>query len=145
MAQADIKMPTELIQKLERLGESGDEIAKKMLRSGAQIVKDKIDSNLKKNLYYQNRPYTRDYPTGALERSITIDKPKRNKSGNHQIRVYFKGVDSKGTSNTLKARAMESGTRKQQKKPFVRPAVNETRDKVNVEMQRIFEEESNKL
>lgn len=144
MAQADVSMPIELIYKLAKLGEVGDEIAKKMLKSGAQIVRDKIDSNLKKNLY-TNRPYTRSYPTGALERSITIDKPKMNKSGNHQIRVYFKGVDSKGTSNTLKARAMESGTRKQQKKPFVRPAVNETRNKVNTEMQRVFEEEVNKL
>lgn len=144
MAKVDVEIPTDLIRKLEKLGSSGDEISKKMLKTGADIVKRKIDSNLKKNLY-ENRPNSKHYPTGALERSITADKPKKNKRGNHYVRIYFKGKDSKGTANAIKARAMESGTSKQQKKPFLRPAVNETKDKVNAEMQKIFDEEMKRL
>lgn len=144
MAKMEVNIPTDLIRKLERIGNAGDEIGKKMLTSGAQILRAKVDSNLKKNLY-TNRGYTKDYPTGALEKSITIDKPKKNKRGNQSIRIYFKGKDSKGTSNALKAAVMEHGSSKQQKKPFIRPAVNETKDEVNAEMQKIFDTEMKRM
>lgn len=140
----EVTIPTDLIRKLEKLGDKGDEISKKMLTSGAKILHAKVDSNLKKNLY-TNRTYEEDYPTGALEKSLTIDKPKKNKSGNHSINIYFKGNDSKGVANSMKARAMESGTSRQQKKPFVRPAVEETKEEVNAEMQRIFDNEISNL
>lgn len=139
----EVTIPTDLIRKLEKLGNKGDEISKKMLTSGAKILHSKVDSNLKKNIY-TNRD-SKDYPTGALEKSLTIDKPKENKNGNHYINIYFKGKDSKGTANSIKARAMESGTSKQQKKPFIRPAVEDTKEEVNNEMQKIFDSEIAKL
>lgn len=144
MARLDVTLPTDLIKQLEKLGSKGDEISKKMLKAGAGILHKEIDKNLKKNLY-TNRTYDKDYPTGALERSLTTDKPKKNKDGNHSIRIYFKGKDSKGVSNSLKARVMESGSSYHVKKPFVRPAVEDKKEEVNAEMQKVFDEEFSKL
>ena len=144
MAKMEVTIPTDLIRKLEKMGSQGEEIGKKMLNAGARILRDKVDNNLKKVLY-TNRSYDKSYPTGALERSITIDKPKRSKKGNLFIRIYFKGKDSKGVSNGLKAAILEHGKSNQPKRPFVRPAVEQTRDEINREMQRIFESEVSKL
>ncbi len=144
MARLDVTLPTDLIRKLEKLGNKGDEISQKMLKTGADILHKEIDKNLKKNLY-TGRTYDEDYPTGALERSLTTDKPKKNKDGNHSIRIYFKGKDSKGSPNSIKAAVMESGSSYHVKKPFVRPAVEDKEEEVNKEMQRIFDEEISKL
>jgi HK97 gp10 family phage protein len=144
MPKMEVTIPTDLIRKLERMGSQGEDIGKKMLKSGAKILYTEVDKNLKKNLYTNRKP-SRHYPTGALEKSLTIDKPKKDKNGNQYISLYFKGKDSRGTSNNLKATVMEHGSSKQRKKPFVRPAVEKTKEPVNAEMQRIFEQENEKL
>ena len=143
MAKMTVTMPTDLLDKLTKLGSPGKEIGKKMLKAGAKILKDEVDSNLKKNLY-RNRAYKKDFPTGALERSLTISEPKENKSGNLATSVYFKGKDSKGVANAQKALAMEYGTSDQAAEPFIRPAIANTEDKVNSTMQDIFNEEVDK-
>lgn len=140
MARFDVNLPTDLVRRLEKLGGRGDEISRKMLVSGARILKDRIDKNLKSNLY-TNRKLDDDYPTGALERSVTIDKPKKDKNDNSYIRIYFKGKDDRGVPNAVKAAVMEHGSSKQQKKPFIRPAVNEADKEVNAEMQNVFNNE----
>ena len=53
-----------------------------------------------------------------------ISPPLQDKNGNTNVKVGFAGYDRKGTPNALKARAMESGTSTQPKKPFLRPAIN---------------------
>ena len=140
MARFEVNPPSDLVRRLEKLGSKGDEISKKMLVSGARILKDRIDKNLKSNLY-ANRELDEDYPTGALERSVTIDKPKKDKNGNSYIRIYFKGKDDRGVPNAIKAAVMEHGSSKQRKKPFIRPAVNEVDKEVNAEMQNVFNNE----
>jgi len=144
LAKMEVTIPTDLIRKLEKMGSQGEEIGKKMLNAGARILRAQVDSNLKKVLY-TNRSNRKSYPTGALERSITIDKPKRNKNGNLYIRIYFKGKDSKGVSNGLKAAILEHGKSDQPKRPFVRHAVEQTEDGINREMQRIFDSEVSRL
>ena len=144
MPKMEVTIPTDLIRKLEKMGSEGDEIGKKMLTSGAKILRDEVDQNLKKNLYTNRKP-SLNYPTGALERSLTTDKVKKDKNGNQYISLYFKGKDSKDVSNNLKATVMEHGSSKQQKKPFIRPAVDKTEGLVNQEMQNIFDRENNKL
>lgn len=140
----EVTIPTDLIRKLEKMGSKGEEIGKKMLNAGARILRAQVDSNLKKVLYI-NRSNRKSYPTGALERSITIDKPKRSKNGNLYIRIYFKGKDSNGVSNGLKAAILEHGKSDQPKRPFVRSAVEQTEDEINREMQRIFDSEVSRL
>lgn len=143
MAKMTITPPTEFMDKLTKLGSPGKEIGKKMLKKGAAILRDEVDSNLKKNLY-RNRAYRKDFPTGALERSITISKPKENKNGDLAISVYFKGKDDKGVANAQKAMAMEYGTSRQEAEPFIRPAVASTEEKVINSMQDVFNEEVEK-
>ena len=144
MARFEVTLPPDMIRQLDKLGSKGDEISQKMLKAGAAILKDEIDKNLKKNLY-SGRKYDKNYPTGALERSLTADKPKKDKNGNHYIRIYFKGKDSKGVPNALKAAVMEYGSSKQPKKPFIRPAEKAVEKEVNAEMQRVFDNEINRL
>lgn len=61
--------------------------------------------------------------TGDLKDSLAL-VPFRNDNGYVYTAVEFAGYDRKGVANSLKARAYESGTSTQPKRPFIRPAVN---------------------
>lgn len=61
-------------------------------------------------------------PTGDLADSL-ITTPMQDKDGFIYEKIDFAGYDRKGVPNRLKARALESGTSKMKKRPFVRPTV----------------------
>lgn len=61
--------------------------------------------------------------SGALKDSIALTR-YRTEKGFTYTKVVFDGYDEKGTPNALKAGALESGTSKIDKRPFIRPAVN---------------------
>ena len=113
-----------------RLAAQSDEVAKKAIYQGAKVVADKISSGIPKD-------------TGDLEKSFGITPIERDKDGNWNAKIGFDGYDSKGVPNQLKARAIESGTSKIQKRPFVRPAVNATKTKAVV-VKKIIDEETEK-
>lgn len=46
-----------------------------------------------------------------------------DKNGFVYTQIVFPGYDSKGTPNPIKARVLESGSSKQPKRPFIRPAI----------------------
>ena len=46
MAKVDFKMPEEFLLKVSRLAEKTDEIIPKVLEAGAEVVYDKVKSNL---------------------------------------------------------------------------------------------------
>ena len=50
--------------------------------------------------------------------------------------VVFDGYDRNGVPNSLKARAIESGTSRMKKKPFIRPTVNRMKQRVIEQMNR---------
>ena len=104
---------------LSRLSTQSDEIAKKAIYEGAKVVADKIKSNLEGVLS--------SGATGDMLASFGVTPIERDSSGNWNAKIGFDGYDSKGVANQLKARVLESGSSKQQKKPFVRPAVNATK------------------
>lgn len=60
--------------------------------------------------------------------------------GNHPTKKYPKGVP-----NQLIARAVESGSSVRQKHPFVRSAVNRTRQKALKEMEKSIDEDTKKI
>ena len=60
--------------------------------------------------------------TGDLRDSVRIDQMV-TRDGFTYAKVDFVGYDRDGTPNLLKARVIESGTSRVQKKPFVRPTV----------------------
>lgn len=111
---------------------------KKAVYEGAKVVADEIRKELEQILKGSS------YRTGDLEAALGISKA-RDKYEEITAKVGFDGYDRKGVPNQLKARALESGTSRQVKRPFVRPAVNRATGKAEEAMQDIIEEELNRL
>ena len=126
MAKMTIKGMDEYAVKLSKLGKESVEISKKAVRAGADPVADEIRSQLQKNLQGS------DYSTGELLDSLGIAPTTIDYDGNTNTKIGFEGYDKYseftakypyGKPNVLKARAMESGTSTQKKRPFIRPAI----------------------
>lgn len=60
--------------------------------------------------------------TGDLRSSVKLETMK-TRDGATYTKVDFTGYDRKGVPNMVKARAIESGTSRIRKQPFVRPTV----------------------
>ena len=122
---------------LSHLATGSEEIAQKAIYEGANIIADKIKSNLQGVLS--------DEATGELVDSFGVTPISLDSSGNFNAKIGFDVYDSKGVANQLKARVIDSGTSKKQKHPFVRPAVNATKKQVVARMGEVIDEEINKL
>lgn len=123
--------------KLSQFATQSDEIAKKAIFEGAKIVADKVKSNLEGVLS--------PYATGDLVASFGVTPIEKDASGNWNAKIGFDGYGTDGVANQLKARVLESGSSKQQKRPFVRPAVNATKKQVVDKMGQVIDEEIKKL
>lgn len=142
VAKMTIKGIDEYALKLSKFGKDAPKIAKKVVIAGANPVADAIKQNLIANIRdpaYAGKgkgTIKRNYgkSTGELVNSFGIAPPGVDQHGNTNTKIGFEGYDSKGVPNALKARAMESGTSRLKKRPFVRPAVNKTRKKAIEEM-----------
>lgn len=135
MAKMTIRGLDEYALKLSKLGADASKIAKKVVMAGANPVADEIRKNLEKNLSGSK------YSTGDLLDSFGIAPPGVDRQGNTNTKIGFEGYDRKGVPNTLKARAMESGTSTQPKRPFIRPAVNRMKKKAIDEMGKTLDSE----
>lgn len=124
-----LKTSDQISLQLRKLDGKTDEICKRAVYVGAGVMADQIRANLKKNLAASKET------TGDLLDSLGITPPKLDREGNWNAKVGFDGYDKKGVPNQLKARAMESGTSKQKKKPFVRPAISQAREKAKKAME----------
>ena len=122
---------------LSRLATGSEEIAKKAIFEGAKVIADKIKSNLEGVLSPE--------ATGELVASFGVTPIEKDASGNWNAKIGFDGYGSDGVANQLKARVLESGSSKQQKRPFVRPAVNATKGQVVERMGQVIDEEIQKL
>lgn len=135
MAKMTIRGTDELELKLSQLGKMSTQIAKDVVMAGAKPVADEIRKGLQANL--QGSKYSK----GDLLDSLGIAPPDVDNNGNVNTKIGFDGYDSNGVANQLKARVMESGTSKIKKRPFVRPAVNRSKNKSLEEMQKKYDEE----
>lgn len=135
MAKMTIKGTDQLELQLSKLGNMSTKIAKDVVMAGAQPVADEIRKGLESNLAGSK------YSKGDLLDSLGIAPPGVDNQGNVNTKIGFDGYDSNGVANQLKARVMESGSSKQKKKPFVRPAVNRSKKRVEEAMQKKFDEE----
>jgi HK97 gp10 family phage protein len=124
---------------LDRLAGKSDEIAKKAVYVGAGIMADQVRVNLRKNLSGSK------LSQGDLLDSLGISKPKVDQDGSINSKVGFDGYDRNGVPNTLKARVMESGSSKQKKKPFIRPAISQARNKAKEAMAKVIDTEIEKI
>lgn len=133
MARFSAKGFKELSKKLSKLDHDTTEIAKQAVYEGASILADEIKTRLEGNLIGSKTS------TGDLVDSFGVAPIQVKENGDVDTVIGFHGYDRKGVPNQLKARAMESGTSKQPKRPFVRPAVQASRARVVERMTRIVE------
>lgn len=134
MASITFKNGSEYALKLSKLSAGSDEIAKKAIYKAASVVADKIRSNLQGVLSEE--------ATGELVASFGVTPITQDNDGNWNAKIGFDGYDKNGVPNQLKARVLESGSSKQPKRPFVRPAVNATKSQALDEMAKIIDEET---
>ena len=143
MAKADIQMPDDFLEKLSRLGSRTDEISKRVLEAGGEIVLAKTKSNLASVIgsgtAYDSRT------TGELERSLGLTPVKVDKNGNHNIKLGFSEPRSYGGSNAKIANILEYGKSGQRAKPFLKPAKSASKAAAEDAMKRKFQEEVDKI
>ncbi|HIS64977.1 MAG TPA: HK97 gp10 family phage protein [Candidatus Avoscillospira avistercoris] len=120
------------MERLQRLEQDSEEILKRAVYDGAAIVADEVRQRLHAVLSPD--------ATGQLESSLGISKIQ-NDQGYVNARIGFDGYDSKGVPNQLKANVLESGSTRQPKRPFMRPAVNAARRPAEAKMEQVVEQE----
>ena len=127
------KASEDYVMRLSRLaGADQREIAGKAIYEAADIVTDEVRRRLQSVI--------KGPSTGALAASLGVAKMQETQDG-YNVKIGFDGYDSKGVPNVLKARVLESGSSKQQKRPFMRPAVNATRKAAVEKMGEVIDEE----
>lgn len=133
MAKFVAKAAEEYAIKLSKLATADQRaIAGRAIYDAADIVADEVRARL--------NGVIRGPSTGALAGSLGIAKMQETEDG-YNVKIGFDGYDSKGVPNLLKARVMESGSSQQQKRPFMRPAVNATKGAAIQKMSEIIDEE----
>ena len=143
MARASIKMPDAFLRMVSQLGEKTDEIAERVLESGAEVVVSRVRSNLQSAIGRDTQEESRS--TGELLSALGVSPVKVNRKGDHDIKVGFNEPRSDGSSNAKIANILEHGTSNQPARPFMRPARTASRKQAIETMKQRLEEEINKL
>ena len=136
MAKCTCKLPDELLKKLSRLGSKMDSIGEDVLKTGGEIVLDKVKSNLEGVLSGDS--------TGELEESLGLSKVLMDKNGNPNIKVGFSEPRSDGKANAMLANIIEYGKSSQPARPFLKPAKTASKRPCIEAMTKKLEEEIDK-
>lgn len=145
---------------LSKLESGVGEIAKKAIYVGAKVVADKVKANLQA-LPTDKFRFLRDgdklnvlteLQKQDLKDGFGVTPIKQDWDGNYNAKIGFDGYGSKptkaypkGLPNILLARAIESGSSVRRKKPFFRPAVSASEERAIKEMERVANEEIEKI
>lgn len=160
MAKFTIKAGEEYELKLSRLATDAEEIAKRAIYEGARIVADKVRSNIA-SLPTDKFRFLRgtdklngltSFEKADLLTGLGITPMATDGGGNWDAKIGFDGYGSmptkrypKGVPIQLIARSVESGSSIRRKKPFVRPALTQTKAQAEAAMARVIEEEITKI
>lgn len=138
MATIKMSASEDFTLKLSRCSTNVEAIAKKAIYAGAKIVADRMKVNLENVLS--------DEATGELVEAMGVT-PISQSDGVWNAHIGFDGYDTHHVAFQLIARVLESGTSTstRQKKPFVRPTLNQTKKAVEQEMNKVIEEEMKKI
>ena len=142
MAKVNIKLPDEFLKKLSSLGERTDEVAKKALTEGGEIILARTRANLIGVIGKNTKTESRS--TGQLVSSLGLSPVMVDRNGNYNIKIGFDEFRRDGTSNAGVANIIEYGKHGQPAKPFLKPAKAQAGRQALEEMQRIIEEEARK-
>ena len=143
MAKVDFKMPEEFLLKVSRLAEKTDEIIPKVLEAGAEVVYDKVKSNLSSVVGKNAKVKSRS--TGELESALGVSPAKQDRDGNFNVKIGFAEPRSDGGSNAKLANILEYGKHGQPPKPFLKPAKSRSRGACIEAMTNKLESEIEKL
>lgn len=143
MAKVDFKMPDDFLLKVSRLAEKTDEIVPKVLEAGAEVVYDKVKSNLSSVVGKNTKIESRS--TGELESALGVSPAKQDRDGNFNVKIGFKEPRSDGGSNAKIANILEYGKHGQTPKPFLKPAKSKSKDACIEAMKDKLESEIDKL
>ena len=143
MAKATWKMPEDFLIKVSRLADKTDEIIPKVLEAGAEVVEDKVRSNLQSVIGSGTKYDSRS--TGALLRSLGTSPALQDRNGDFDIKVGFSEPRSDGDSNAKIATILEYGKSGQPAKPFLKPAKTASRQECIDAMTKALDEEVEKL
>lgn len=156
MARMTFQAGDDYAVQLSRMGADIDEIAGKAIYEAAGIVADKIKSNLEALPEDRFRKLERGEVFSGLPveqkrnlvQSLGITPIKPDNKGNLNAKIGFDGYGThktkkykNGVPNKLLARAVESGSSVRKKTPFVRPAVNATKEAAQNKMNEVIERE----
>ena len=131
MAKATWRMPDDFLMKVSRLADKTDEILPKVLEAGAEVVEDKVRSNLQAVIGSGTKYESRS--TGELLRSLGTSPALQDKNGDFNVKVGFSEPRSDGDSNAKIATILEYGKSGQPAKPFLKPAQSSSRNGLPVE------------
>ncbi|MBR5990941.1 MAG: HK97 gp10 family phage protein [Bacilli bacterium] len=142
MAKCNFKLPEDFLKRLFSLGERTDEVAKKALEAGGQIILAKARSNLIGVIGKDTKGQSRS--TGQLVSSLGLSPVRLDRNGNYNIKIGFDEYRRDGSSNAGVANILEYGKHGQPAKPFLTPAKKQAGKQALEEMKRIIEEETRK-
>lgn len=143
MAKVDVKMPEDFLLKFSKLQSNTDAVAEKVLEAGANVVYERVSSNLSSVIGSGTKHPSES--TGELASSLGVTPVKVDKQGNHNIKIGFAEPRSDGKSNAMIANILEYGKHGQPAKPFLKPAKSASRSACISAMQQKFDEEVRKL
>ena len=101
--------------KVSRLADKTDEIIPKVLEAGAEVVEDKVRSNLQSVIGSGTKYDSKS--TGELLRSLGTSPALQDRNGDFDIKVGFSEPRSDGDSNAKIATILEYGKSGQPAKP----------------------------
>ena len=144
---------------ISRLSKGVDDIAGKAIYAGAGIVADAIKENIKALPIVRGYGTEKDPLPGGVtapQKAGLIDglgiSPMQDDGGYLNVKIGFDGYNAtktekypQGQPNQLVARGVESGTSWKKKRPFIRPAINASKQRAEDEMARILDQEIEKI
>ena len=143
MAKATIKMPEEFLLKVSRLGAKTDEILPRVLEAGAEIVEDKVRSNLTAVIGKDLKAESRS--TGQLLSALGTSGALQDRNGDFNVKVGFAENRTDGKSNAMLANILEYGKHGQPAKPFLKLAKTSTKSACISAMVQKLDEEIDKV
>jgi HK97 gp10 family phage protein len=138
MPQVTVTFPSDIEEKLLRLGDKTDEIMESVLQAGGEVVLKRVQSNLNSVLSGKS--------TGELAGALGLSPVKVNRKGVHDIKIGFSEPRrGKGKSNAKVATVLEYGRSGQPPRPFMKPAKSQSRGAAVAAMEQKFNDEVNKV
>lgn len=143
MAKCTVKMPEDFLMKIAKLREKTDEIIPKVLAAGAEVIEEKVHSNLQIVIGSGTKFDSRS--TGELVSALGTSPAKYDENGNYNVKIGFAEPRKDGEANAKLANIIEYGKHGQPPKPFLKPAKSAKKNACKNAMIKKLDEEIDKL